>query len=202
MKPVSESPTVGLRERKKQRTRLSIQKEAMRLFREQGYEKTTIQQICDVAEVSQSTFFNYFPTKEEVVFTDDYDPLFVEHFLSRPTGEPVLAALRNAFNETFPSLLERERDAMLERGLLAFRVPALRARAMAELDYARNLLASIIAERLARDREDFEIRIGAALIVAAVWEAGVTWVGSGGNDDYVALINEALNVVEKGVALV
>ncbi|ABW13376.1 regulatory protein TetR [Parafrankia sp. EAN1pec] len=47
----------GLRERKKARTRAAIQTHALRLFREQGYNATTVEQIIDAAEVSETTFF-------------------------------------------------------------------------------------------------------------------------------------------------
>jgi AcrR family transcriptional regulator len=70
---VREQPT-GLRERKKAKTRAAIQAHALRLFAKQGYDETTIDQIADAAEVSQSTFFGYFPTKEDVVLHDRFDP--------------------------------------------------------------------------------------------------------------------------------
>jgi len=63
----------GLRERKKLKTRESIQREAMRLFQMQGYEETTIEQIAAAVEISPSTFFNYFPNKEDVVLYDALD---------------------------------------------------------------------------------------------------------------------------------
>ena len=63
----------GLRERKKAKTRAAIRQHALRLFREQGYSATTIEQIADAAEVSPATFFRYFPTKEDVVLQDDLD---------------------------------------------------------------------------------------------------------------------------------
>src|SRR5207237_10604602 len=63
---------LGLRERKKVRTRGAIQHHALRLFREQGYEETTVSQIAEAAEVSESTFFRYFASKEATVLEDDF----------------------------------------------------------------------------------------------------------------------------------
>ena len=80
MVPLDEASTLGLRERKKARTRAAIQRHALRLFREQGYDATTVSQIAEAAEVSDSTFFRYFPTKEDVVLWDEFDPLIIEVF--------------------------------------------------------------------------------------------------------------------------
>ena len=99
---------MGLRERKKQKTREAIQREAMRLFQEQGYEATTIEQIAEAVEISPSTFFNYFPSKEDVVFTDPYDPLFISTFLERPGEESLGTAFRRA-SEPSPTTLRSSR---------------------------------------------------------------------------------------------
>ena len=82
----AEGARQGLRERKKARTRFAIQQEALRLFREQGYGATTVEQIAEAAEVSPSTFFRYFQTKDALVLTDDYDPIMVERFRAQPPG--------------------------------------------------------------------------------------------------------------------
>src|SRR5262249_44921406 len=74
----------SLRERKKAKTRAAIQQHALRLFREQGYAATTVEQIAAAAEISPSTFFRYFPTKEDVVLYDDLDPLLIAAFDAQP----------------------------------------------------------------------------------------------------------------------
>jgi len=82
----------SLRERKKAQTRAAIQTHALRLFREQGYDATTIEQIIEAADVSETTFFRYFPTKEDVVVQDDFDPLMVGAYQTQPPDLPPVPA--------------------------------------------------------------------------------------------------------------
>src|SRR5579871_1588889 len=93
----------GLRERKKARTRASIREHALRLIREQGYDATTVDQIAEAAEISPSTFFRYFPTKEDVVLQDDFDILAVGSFLEQPAELSLVGAFRAATKETLAS---------------------------------------------------------------------------------------------------
>src|SRR5215470_9181781 len=78
----------GLRERKKAKTRAAIRQHAFQLFREQGYEATTVEQIAEAAEVSHSTFFRYFPTKEAVVLQDGRERRWIDALRARPPGMP------------------------------------------------------------------------------------------------------------------
>ena len=64
----AESPQLGLRERKKEQTRQLIAETARRLFGERGFERVTVAEIARTAEVSEQTVFNYFPTKEDLVY--------------------------------------------------------------------------------------------------------------------------------------
>src|SRR5215470_412440 len=75
------------RERKRTRTRLMIQAEAFRLFAERGYTETTVEQVADAAAISPRTFFRYFPTKEDVVLWDEWDPLVADLLDARPDDE-------------------------------------------------------------------------------------------------------------------
>src|SRR6201999_4460966 len=103
--PASGEPA-GLRERKKARTRAAIRQEALRLFREQGYHATTVEQIAAAAEVSPSTFFRYFPTKEDVVLQDDMEPLLIEALEQQPLEMGIVAAVRAALRTVTATLDE------------------------------------------------------------------------------------------------
>ena len=89
-----EPPRLGLRERKKAKTRALIQEHALRLFREQGYDATSVEQIAEAAEVSPSTVFRYFPTKPDLVIYDDLDERMIEAFRAQPPELNALQALR------------------------------------------------------------------------------------------------------------
>jgi AcrR family transcriptional regulator len=190
----------GLRERKKQKTRESIQREAMRLIQKQGYDQTTIEQIAAAVEISPSTFFNYFPTKEDVVLYDAYDPVLAKLILERPADEPLSISLRRVL-ETMGDVFERDRDIILARGKLWFEVPALRARIWEELDKAQVFMSGLIAQRSGRAADDFETRVAVMVMVSAALEAMREWLRRDGQGSFVTLVNRALDLVEAGARL-
>jgi AcrR family transcriptional regulator len=190
----------GLRERKKQKTRESIQREAMRLIEKQGYDQTTIEQIAAAVEISPSTFFNYFPTKEDVVLYDAYDPVLAKLLLERPAGEPLSVSLRRVL-EAMGDVFERDREIILARGKLWLEVPALRARIWEELEKAQVLMSGLIAQRSGRAADDFETRVAVMVMVAAAMEAMREWLRRDGKGSFVALVNQALEMVEAGARL-
>src|ERR1700689_3096237 len=109
----------GLRERKKARTRASLREHALRLFREQGYQATTVEQIAAAAEVSPSTFFRYFPTKEDVVLQDDMDTRMVEAFARQPLDLSPIGAVRGAMREAWNSFTACEWEQIREGAYLS-----------------------------------------------------------------------------------
>jgi AcrR family transcriptional regulator len=182
-----------LRERKKLKTKEAIQREAMRLFGEQGYDDTTIEQIAAAAEISPSTFFNYFPTKEDVVIFDRYDPM-MESFLSAlMPDEPLSRSIERAL-DWLAHAIERDRPMILARAKLGLEVPALRARFWEEVERAQNLFAAIIARRTGREPADFEVRVLAMVLVTAAFEGSVEWIRRNGKGDMFDLVKVALNV--------
>jgi AcrR family transcriptional regulator len=155
----------GLRERKKERTREAIRARALHLFVTQGYQATTVQQIIDDVEISESTFFRYFPTKGDVVLTDDFDPIIVAAFLRQPRDLGPIEALRRAFNETFGELTAEQLVEQQDRMHLILSVPELRASMLDQFGQAMRLLAGAIAERTQRRPDDMEVLTIAGAVV-------------------------------------
>lgn len=162
---------LSLRERKKIKTRLAIQQHALRLIRDRGYEATTVEQIAEAAEISPSTFFRYFPTKDAVVLTDDYDPLLIDVLRTQPEGVGIVRALRTAYREVFEDLPADEQESFFERAQIIMRVPELRASFLDSLAASIDLTVEIIAQRSHRSPHDPDVRTAAgALMGVAVAE--------------------------------
>jgi AcrR family transcriptional regulator len=94
--PQLEAPPLGLRERKKQRTRQLIAETARALFIEHGFEHVSVAQIARTAEVSEQTVFNYFPTKEDLVFwrLGSFEENLLAAVADRASGQSALEAFR------------------------------------------------------------------------------------------------------------
>ena len=130
---------LGLRERKKLQTRQLIAETARRLFLEHGFDAVPVAAVAREAEVSEATVFNYFPTKEDLVYQgmEAFETELLAAVRNRPAGEPIIAAFG--------------RFAVQPRGLLAAPDEAA-ARSLAEVS---KMIASSPA-LLAREQQIFE----------------------------------------------
>jgi len=191
----------GLRERKKQKTRWLIQEHALRLFQEQGYEQTTVDQIAAAAEISPSTFFRYFKTKEDVVMEDEYDPLLIKLIAQAPPDRSPIAALRHVMRLAFTAIGPDELAKIYQRIKLQVSVPALRMRMLDGFTNNLDLLAGAVAQRTGRDPDELEVRAFAGAVTGAMLVALFTWADGGGKDNLPDLLDRALAHLESGLTL-
>jgi len=198
--PTSDEPVPGLRERKKARTRAAIRQHALRLFREQGYAATTIDQIAEAAEVSPTTFFRYFPTKEDVVLQDDLDVLAIEALESQPADLSPIAAFRAAAAATFAALTPEELARFRETTDLTLSVPEVRARAIDELIRTIQVIAGAVAKRTGRDPDDLAVRTLAGAMIGVIMSATMPWTTSPDANMF-ERIDAALAHLEAGLPL-
>jgi AcrR family transcriptional regulator len=196
----------GLRERKKAKTRAAIRQHALRLFLEQGYSATTIEQIADAAEVSPATFFRYFPSKEDVVLQDDLDIVTIEALEAQPPELSPVAAFRAAAVATLASLSAEDLARFRATAELTVTIPEVRARAIDEFVRTINQIAAAIARRTGRGPDDFEVRTAAGAIIGVIMSVTITegedtWSAGGFADvtELFARIDAALAQLEQGL---
>lgn len=202
MRSLSEDdrPTVGLRERKKAKTKAAIQQHALRLFRQQGYDATTVEQIAAAAEVSSSTFFRYFPTKDDVVLYDVLDPPVLAAFRAQPAELSPIQALRGAMRAVFAELPAEETEVQQQRDRLIRSVPELRAAMLDEFARSLDLLAELVAERVGRRADDLAVRTLAGAVIGvgiAIWYTATDRTLT----DSMALMDAGLAQLEAGLPL-
>lgn len=194
-------PQLGLRERKKLRTRIAIRRATYRLIAEQGYEATTVEQIAEAAEVSPSTVFRYFPAKEDIVLTDEYDRALAAALRARPAGEPPLESVRQVLTGTLAAFLATGEQELRQRTRLMVEVPAIRVRMAESMAGTAKELAGVLAARSGRAPDDLAVRVFVAAVLGALREATLYWGEHGQKGDLVAMIDEALDTLEGGPAL-
>jgi AcrR family transcriptional regulator len=191
---------LGLRERKKLKTRRAIRAAAFRLFNTQGYDATTVDQIAADADVSPSTFFRYFPTKEDLVITDDYDPVMEAALRARPLGEPVMESVRQAILPPLRRIMEAESEDMLLRMRLLNEVPAIRSRSVLEMLRSRDVIVAVLAERTGRPEDDLGLRALVSATLSACSEAVEYWFRNDGAGNVADLCEQALKAVAEGLS--
>jgi AcrR family transcriptional regulator len=190
---VAEGP--GLRERRRVRTKLMIQAEALRMFDEKGYEQTTIDDIAHAAAMSPRTFFRYFPTKEDVVLWDEYDDRpFDETLATQSHGDP-LVRLISAVRAIIADIHDKDRDLLLARTKLSFRVPEIRARF---LDQQLATVGSIfpqLAMAVGGDPDDLGLRVMLSAMFTTLLIAVERWQHDDGRADLLGVVDEAIRAL-------
>ncbi|MBV2364195.1 TetR family transcriptional regulator [Streptomonospora nanhaiensis] len=201
--PEHRPPATGLRERKKAKTRTEIQRQALRLFREQGFHATTVEQIAEAAEVAPSTVFRYFATKEELAALDDHyalRPLIVRVFTEQPAHLSALQALRETLRAVFAELSPEERAARRDRDAGLVLVPELWAANAGLLAKGLEVLGELVAERTGRTPEDPAIRALTGAVLGVALAAFLRWSQEPGGDP-MADLDDALAHLAEGAAL-
>jgi AcrR family transcriptional regulator len=193
----ADAPRPGLRERKRLKTLASIQAHALRLFAEHGYDATTVPQIAEAADVSESTFFRYFPTKEDVVLLDDLDSVFVDSLRGQAPELSSLEAIRRAMRELFSQLTADENAQQRTRIALILSVPGLRARMLDQIFAGTTLITDLIAEREDSGSGDTTPGILAGAVIGAGIAALLT-LQDDPHADLASVLDEALGRLEHG----
>lgn len=191
---------MSLRERKKALTRTTIEDTGLRLFTEQGYDATTLDDICEAALVSRRTFFRYFSSKEDVVLSASHEEFTqaADQLRHRPPDEPVRESLTALVRERTAAIVAN-RDTQLLRGGLLSRTPTLAGSYLKVLTGFEHLLRDFVAERTGEATTDPRVRLIAAATVTAFRVSTETWVEDGGTIDLETLALHNLDLLTRAM---
>jgi AcrR family transcriptional regulator len=199
---------VGLRERKKQRTRQLLADTARRLFSERGFEQVSIAEIARVAEVSQATVSNYFPRKEDLVYTglETFEQRLLAAIRERRSGETVLDAFGRFILEPrglFVAKNDKEAEQLIALTRMIAASPALLAREQQILVRFTDALARLIAAETGAGKGDLRPYVAANALMG-VHRALIGYVRerlAAGNPDRRRLARDVRDRGEAALAL-
>jgi AcrR family transcriptional regulator len=169
---------VGLRQRKKQQTRELIADTARRLFAERGFDRVTVAEVARSANVSEVTVFNYFPSKEDLLYggMQFFEERLLDAVRNRQPGESVLEAFRHPIVEGFKRLASDEAtSAIIASGNMIHASPALEVREREIVANYTHMLADLLAEEAGVKPGDVEA-MGVASALMGVQRALVAYV--------------------------
>ena len=156
----------GLRERKKQATREALVRAGMELFIERGYDQTTLAEIAEAAGVSTRTIFAYFPSKEDILFSelDELKDALARAIAERPEGQDALEVVRE-FILSSQQTEKNELGAQLHFCITSD--PTLRSHLRARIAQLEDVIAPAIASDLGTSANDARTQLVAASLTAA-----------------------------------
>jgi len=165
----------GLRERKRRLTRERITEAALTLFLERGFDATTVDEITAAAEVSKRSFFDYFPTKEDVVqaWQDEFGFRLATAIADRPADEPMTKVVEEALITSLKDATADTRNIAI--GDLIHETPALRARDQLKYAKLEQILAEALTERVKGQAERLRARLLAMIAVGGLRVGGEAW---------------------------
>ncbi|WP_217898433.1 TetR/AcrR family transcriptional regulator [Haloechinothrix alba] len=199
--------TTGLRARKKHATRDLLERTTLRLASQHGYDEVTVEGIATAAGVSTRTFFNYFASKEDAVFGEPKPELgmgnhqrVVESLRTQPAGVAVLEALRTAVSETVHEIMADKELERLRKDVVTAH-PMLETRLAGGFLEREQTLAAAIAERTGLDpATEAYPSVAAGAVIGAVRGAVFRWLASESDSQLEAFINEAFELLTRGMA--
>ena len=203
--PAGSERPLGRRERKKLEMRTALHRAALELFAEKGFRQTRISEISDAADVSESTFFRYFDSKEGVALEGirQRGEAIVAAVCARPDDEsPIDACLAVNVDEAMQRHLVTAEDLP---GLELLReTPELVSNAHLILGRTVTQLAEEFARRLGRDAvgieiASIEIRVQAHAVIAASIAALEVWIEDPAGSNLQRLIHQALTRLRDGL---
>ncbi|QSB13293.1 TetR/AcrR family transcriptional regulator [Natronosporangium hydrolyticum] len=189
---------MGLRERKRLAAMRRIQEVALELFDLYGYQQVPIERIADAAEVSPSSVYRYFGTKEQIVLWDEYDPIAIERIASELLSQPPIEAVRRVMDETIGEMMRVDEQRVRRRIHHMMQEPAIAAATAVQAHEVATMIIGRFAEQLGRDPNDLELHVFAHGFVGAIIGVMRYWYTIDFRQPLPALVDQVITSFERG----
>jgi len=191
----------GLRERKRIAAMRHVQETAYDLFERDGFDGVTIEQVAEAAEVSPSSVYRYFGTKEQLVLWDEYDPTAFRLFAEALERHPPLEAMREAVAAVGGTFFGADRPRIERMVRFAYEQPSIKAAVLQQLEEAADAIAGLTAQAQGRDPLDLEVQVFARAVVSAIDTGLRHWYRHGFRAELADVIDESLALLADGLEL-
>ena len=198
--------SLPLRERKKLRTRRALAEAALRLFTENGFDQTTLEDVAEEAEVSKSTFFRFFPAKEAAAVEAEIElwTAYLTTLADRELSGAILGELHHALASAIAGLDPGWDQRFIDTRLLIIAAPDLLKYVEHYRHGVKRQVIDCLAGKLQLDPEDLRLHLVAELTITAFTVSGRHWVHSGGQGGRAALLegfDEAVQAIPASLEL-
>jgi len=175
-----------------------VQKEALRLFADKGYDQTTVDDIAHAAAMSPRTFFRYFPTKEDVVLWDEYDERPLQELWQTRPGQDPLAQLILGVREIIADVYHKDPELLLTRIKMSVTVPEIRARFLNHQETMIGPYFEQLTDAVGAGRDDLQLAVTLAALYSAMLVAMERWQRHDGREDLLLLFDDAIAALAAG----
>lgn len=191
----------GLRERKRIAAMRRIQETALDLFDQRGYDNVTIEQIAESAEVSPSSIYRYFGTKEQLILHDELDLQLLDVVQHELSLHPPVEAIRRAIAQVMTRFFGRDEELARRKIRYWAEEPAIQPAAALMTEQFTQLIATVLANATGRRHDDLDTTVVASTLVWAMTAAAKHWHATRYAQPLEHELQRALTVIENGLRL-
>jgi AcrR family transcriptional regulator len=192
----------GLRERKRTAAMHRIQTVAMDLFERDGYADVTVEQVAEASDVSPSSVYRYFGTKEQILLWDEFDPILPEVMKVALADAVPLSGVRRAIEVAMAGFTDEDERRVARRLRLIMGNPALESAVNGHTYVLAEAVGELLAERLERPPADLEVQVFAHAFIGGLLGAFHHWHGTGFEAPLREVLERCFVIFEEGLDVV
>lgn len=192
----------GLRERKRLAAMLRIQAVALDMFEARGFDDVTVEEIADASDVSPSSVYRYFGTKEEIVLWDEYDPELDALLAPALEAQVPLDGVRQVVVAALVSMTAEGERAVRRRVALMMSTPELEQAASARTYDVAETIGVALAARLGRPVVDLQVQVFAHAFTGGLLGMLHHWYGTGFAESLRDVVEQTFDIFEEGLDIV